>query len=374
MEAFSNLVGRIYDAAIDPGQWEAVLGEASVFTNAERAILIHEDAVQPSRSLFYISNPDPEWDRLYLETYLLINPARLALVSRVRPGDIVLTTDYMSKREYLRTRFAQEFLSRRNFIDVATAVLEMTATSITVLGIVRSEAQGFADAAVRRKLGWIAPHFRRALAIGSLFEQRRMEARVLADTLDGLTAPVFILARDGGIVHANGSAQDLVMNEATFRVSDGKLIPRDPASRAALAEALVAAAGGDEALGAKDLSILFRTNGGRAFLGVLMALTDGARRPAAERYHAVAALCLREVSGDAVVVPPAIAELYGLTRREMTVFATIVENAGVPETAAILGLAEGTVKSHLKSIFRKTGARAQADLVKLAAGVASPFG
>jgi DNA-binding CsgD family transcriptional regulator len=57
----------------------------------------------------------------------------------------------------------------------------------------------------------------------------------------------------------------------------------------------------------------------------------------------------------------------------MTVLATIIENAGVPETADILGLSEGTIKSHLKSIFRKTGAHRQADLIKLVAGVASPF-
>ncbi len=41
--------------------------------------------------------------------------------------------------------------------------------------------------------------------------------------------------------------------------------------------------------------------------------------------------------------------------------------------ADILGLSEETIKSHLKSIFRKTGATRQADLLKLVAGAASPF-
>jgi DNA-binding CsgD family transcriptional regulator len=68
-----------------------------------------------------------------------------------------------------------------------------------------------------------------------------------------------------------------------------------------------------------------------------------------------------------------VAELYNLTRREMTVLTTIIENAGVPEAASILGLSEATVRSHLKSNFRKTGAARQADLIKLVAGAASPF-
>jgi hypothetical protein len=54
---------------------------------------------------------------------MMINPARLATSLVVKPGDVVLTSDYMSKREYARTRFAREFLALRNFIDAATAIL-----------------------------------------------------------------------------------------------------------------------------------------------------------------------------------------------------------------------------------------------------------
>ncbi|MGZ9410137.1 MAG: hypothetical protein ACXW3J_05840 [Methylocystis sp.] len=46
---------------------------------------------------------------------------------------------------------------------------------------------------------------------------------------------------------------------------------------------------------------------------------------------------------------------------------------GVPATARALGLSEGTVKGYLKSIFQKTGATRQADLVKLVLALESPF-
>jgi DNA-binding CsgD family transcriptional regulator len=44
----------------------------------------------------------------------------------------------------------------------------------------------------------------------------------------------------------------------------------------------------------------------------------------------------------------------------------------VPETAEKLGVGDATVKTHLKRLFAKTGARRQADLVKLAAGFSDP--
>ena len=46
---------------------------------------------------------------------------------------------------------------------------------------------------------------------------------------------------------------------------------------------------------------------------------------------------------------------------------------GVPEVAEGLGVAETTVKFHLRHLFEKTGTHRQADLVKLVAGFSSPI-
>lgn len=60
-------------------------------------------------------------------------------------------------------------------------------------------------------------------------------------------------------------------------------------------------------------------------------------------------------------------------RRELRVLLGIVEVCGgVPETAAALGISAATVRTHLLRLYTKTGIRRQAELVKLAAGFASP--
>jgi DNA-binding CsgD family transcriptional regulator len=50
-----------------------------------------------------------------------------------------------------------------------------------------------------------------------------------------------------------------------------------------------------------------------------------------------------------------------------------VKVGGVPEVAEALGVAENTVKFHLRHLFEKTGTGRQADLVKLVAGFANPL-
>ena len=68
-----------------------------------------------------------------------------------------------------------------------------------------------------------------------------------------------------------------------------------------------------------------------------------------------------------------IARTYRLTPMELRVLLAIVEVGGAPQVAETLGIGEGTVKTHLKRLYEKTGARRQADLVKLFAGYTSPL-
>jgi DNA-binding CsgD family transcriptional regulator len=57
----------------------------------------------------------------------------------------------------------------------------------------------------------------------------------------------------------------------------------------------------------------------------------------------------------------------------LRVLLAIVEIGGAPEVAAKLGIAPSTVRTHVGRLFEKTGARRQADLVKLVAGYATPL-
>jgi DNA-binding CsgD family transcriptional regulator len=67
-----------------------------------------------------------------------------------------------------------------------------------------------------------------------------------------------------------------------------------------------------------------------------------------------------------------IAKSHGLTASEARVLQAVVEVGGVSDVASALDISEATVKSHLQSLFAKTGARRQIDLVKLVAAAAGP--
>jgi DNA-binding CsgD family transcriptional regulator len=374
LKMFSRLIGDIYDTVINPDAWPEVLANITDYVGGARGILILEDAIETTKSVFYVSFSDPDWVRSYLETYLLLNPMRLASYGQIEAGTVILTSDLMTPEEYARSRFASEFLSLRQMVDLAVVVLEATATTITVLSIARNSDQGIADESVRRKLAMIGPHVRRAATISRVLNRQRLDASTLSDTLDVLDGGIFLLDAQGTILHSNLGAQALLADQPqAFALLGGRVWPADLQARAQLDAALVLASAGDDALGTDGLSIIFGSANGRVLVGTVMSLMNGSRQAVGGRYRAVAALVIRELHFDSPASAQVLRSHYGLTQREMAVVAGVVELGGVPQIASVMGLTSETIKSHLKSIYRKTGTTRQADLVKLVAGTASPF-
>jgi DNA-binding CsgD family transcriptional regulator len=67
-----------------------------------------------------------------------------------------------------------------------------------------------------------------------------------------------------------------------------------------------------------------------------------------------------------------MAAAFGLTAAETRLVESLLAGRSLAETAAALNVAMTTAKTHLDNIFQKTGVHRQADLVRLAARVASP--
>ena len=83
-------------------------------------------------------------------------------------------------------------------------------------------------------------------------------------------------------------------------------------------------------------------------------------------------LFISRASFGRMPAPEALARPYHLTPTELRVLLAIVEIGGGPEVADARGIAECAVKFHLRRLVEKTGARRQAELVKLVAGFSAP--
>jgi DNA-binding CsgD family transcriptional regulator len=258
-------------------------------------------------------------------------------------------------------------------VDHVCAVIEKSNTSAALFGVFRHERDGLVDDDVRRRMRLITPHVRRAVLIGKVIDLRTAEAATFADTLDGLTAGMLLVDATGRIIHANTAGHAILREGDFLSAIGGRLVAGDPQIDRLFRDIFTAAGNGDAAIGIKGIAVPLIARGGERHVAHVLPLTSGARRRAGIATSAAAALFVQKAALDTPSLPEVIAKAYKLTPTELRVLLAIVEVGGGPEVAEALGIADGTVKSHLSRLFEKTGARRQADLVKLVAGFSTPL-
>ena len=366
-----TLIGDIYDAVIDPAQRNDVLDKIASFTGGHSGGLLSKHSLSKSEVLYCYVGADPNSLQVYSESYPKLDPTADSPSFGV--AQVVSATDLVPYEEFRRGRFYREWARPHGWVDVASAVIEKSATSCTFLSVVRHEANGLVDNEMRRRMTLLIPHVRRALLIGKTIHRKQTEAVCFSDVLDGLSAGMILVDANGRIVHTNNAGNAILDAGDFLRSVCGRLVASDLAINAALREILVAANAGDAALGVKGIALPLTAHDGERYVAHVLPLTSGARREAGLAYNAVAALFIRKASLEPFSPPEVIGEMYKLTPTELRVLLAIVDIGGVPEVAAALGVAVTTVKTHLSRLFEKPGVARQADLVKLVAGFSTPL-
>jgi DNA-binding CsgD family transcriptional regulator len=366
-----TLIGDIYDAVIDPAQRNDVLDKIASFTGGHSGGLLSKHSLSKSEALYCYVGADPNSLQVYSESYPKLDPTADSPCFGVE--QVVSATDLVPYEEFRRGRFYREWARPHGWVDVASAVIEKSATSCTFLSVVRHEANGLVDDEMRRRMALLIPHVRRALLIGQTIHRKQTEAVCFSDVLDGLSSGMILVDANGRIVHTNNAGNAILDAGDFLRAVCGRLVASDLAINAALREILVAANAGDAALGVKGIALPLTAHDGERYVAHVLPLTSGARREAGLAYNAVAALFIRKASLEPFSPPEVIGEMYKLTPTELRVLLAIVDIGGVPEVAAALGVAVTTVKTHLSRLFEKTGVARQADLVKLVAGFSTPL-
>jgi len=372
-ERLSGLIGDIYDAAIDSTLWVEVLRKTKNFIGGQAAALAWKDAVAKRGDSYYDdSGISPHYRQLYFDKYVKLDPCTTGQFF-AEIGEPITTSDLVPYEEFLQTRFYNEWARPQGLVDAALAVLDRSITNISFLALFRHQRDGLFDDEARRRIRLLVPHFRRATLIGRVIDLKIAETASLADTLDGISAGMFLVDATGRIVHANAAAHVMVKAAHVLHTEGGRLAVNDHQADQVLAHAFAAAGNGDAAVGVKGVAVPLVTQDGERYIAHVLPLTSGSRRRTGVSYAAVAALFVHKAALDAPSPAAVIAKSYKLTPTELRVLLAVVEVGGVPEVAEALGISETTVKTHLGHIYEKTGCSRQADLVKLVAEFSNPL-
>jgi DNA-binding CsgD family transcriptional regulator len=371
IEQTSKVIGIIYDAAIDPNLWLNALAETCDFCRCAVGALYSHDMALREPTFHMLWGLDAVHTKSYLEEYAPTNPLIPAHLA-ADAGDILAASRMPLWDDFVNSAFFRDWGGPQGFIDSLSAIVERTPTRLSMVSCIRHKREGLVDDISFARMGVLRPHFLRAIKIGQALELRSVQVSDLAESLDGLTAAVFIVDQRGNLAHSNGSGDRILREESIFRLSDGRVQAINPAVQADLATALMQIYNG-KITSERAPAVAFEASTGERYLAYLLPLTAGFRRKAGLSYSASAAIFVVRAALDITTATELIATEYRLTPAELRVLRAVAEIGGVAEVASTLGVSQETTRTHLRHLFDKTNARSQSDLIRLVAAHISPL-
>jgi len=360
-QALSDMIGAIYDCALDPHLWLSACRRISgLCESTAGGICVHDMRHVQNDQLFAFG-----YEQEFLEMLGRYYPQSPMAASDVvaNIGDV----NALSMQHYAlsESRFDREVLRPFGLRDIIWFPALRSGSRTASMHASRNEHAPHYQQHEIRLFKLLSPHVCRALAISDALDIRALRSEMLEKTLDGLAAGVFLTARDGRVVHMNAAAERQIRTGTSLRIVNKRIFPTDPAARAALAKAIDEASRDDIDIGLSEHSLAIPDVDGTGYLATLLPVHRGQRRGIVAPFAASVAVFTKDPVQAPLLPGEAFARLYGLTGGELRVLLALVQGLGGMEAADMLGISEPTMRSHLKSTFAKTDTTRQADLLRL---------
>lgn len=368
-QVLSDLIGSIYDCALDPSCWDQTLLDIKDAFDSHNVALSLSDVRHDRVLLLKNVGLEPRDHDLYSVHAAEIHDLLLRCLARpldeAHVASRILPPGYMDASPYFQAA------RKRGVADMMQFILMHEATHFSGFAVGRREIMTERDIELGKLL---LPHLRRSVTISKVLEVRTIERARIAQTLDALRCAVVLTDENGTILHANRVAEHMLHDGGPIRSIKGILQANAPSAASELRAALGLAARNEAGIGKSGLAIRLTApdSGLLPVFAHVLPLTGGDFRTRLQP-AAVAAVFIGTPM-DAQDGADMVAAAFGLTPAETRVLASLLAGRTLAETATTLGIVRATANTHLDHVFTKTGVTRQADLMRLGMGLISPAG
>lgn len=369
VDAFSDFVSLIYDAAIIPDRWADVVKRFRAMLSAENADFGLYDIETTRPILSFKDGLDPYWLERQAEFHTeVLNLLVLAPAAAEMPIAVISRDTAPAFLESLA--YYREWAKPQGLVDSLGMTLLRTPQRVAQLAAARHEDVGIyqpQDIALCERL---LPHLRRAAAITDLLNASALKADLLGEAVDRLAKGIVLVDRRGRVLHANAAARRLAA-AGDGLILASTLSAADRTSRGLLDTAIRVATDGEGTVAGTGRGIAIARANGTPIVAHVLPMFCGERARHVPRGAAV--VFLAAADDDAHDPADMLAPVFDLTPAETRVLRQILRNADIPNVARSLDVAESTVRTHVRALFEKTGVNRVSDLVGLAHRLATPL-
>jgi DNA-binding CsgD family transcriptional regulator len=367
-----DMILQIHRAPLERGGWHAIMQTVMNLCGADNALMLTAGAsAGPTITTW---EPSLNFDRTALSEYayhwgsqdLLYKGARQK--GRIRPALVSMEGELVDAREYSSSAYFNEFCKPYGLFShlnvCLTAGIPELNLGPSAMTLYRGAGKEKFSTAESEILMQLAPHLSVALRTSWHVEMAGMAAPVYQRALDELRIPVFAVDGAGKVILVNCAGENLVRTKRWVSITSGALAP----SRTLLEPSRCQDALRNLRLGIGTRALL--TDASEMHQAVLTTIpVERALQFQVSRQSIVGLVWLVPCAAHASSIK-SLGTLFQLTPAEILLLQHLVDGVHLSDAAAQLRTSLNTVRTQLKSIFRKTGQRTQGQLLALAARMA----
>lgn len=215
-------------------------------------------------------------------------------------------------------------------------------------------------------------HIRRAHRLATQIDRSEQERSVYSSTLDRLAVGAIFLDAQGKVIHATRVAQELIDSRDGLQLLRGGLAAADAADNRLLQTAIRGKLSQSEATPRQQPQTLVvsRPSGGRELGLIVHSLRCAPEAPGGF----ATVVMIRDPDRSGEPERAILRNLFAMTAAEAEVACSLTSGLSLDETAQSLNISRNTARTHLRSIFSKSGISRQTELMRLMLSSAAVLG
>ncbi len=372
---YNELVGLIYQGALEEQPWQSALPALREAMDAQVASLILRPPSEDDQGVILncvrggnesrndatsLADPNDWQATAYREQFFSLDP----FVNL--PHDKVITLeDILPDRELVESDYYLHYLEPIGLFRILGVDTTEPGGMIARLRLSRRKNEKRFAERQRQLLEALTPHLKRAIELYAKLNRTTSERDVYAGAVNQLSVASLILDEQGRLLSANPVGQALLDQGEGLALKDDHLFIEGRDNNQALQEALTTITRAQQQ-GETSVVRALRVPrpAGRADLGLVVRpvptsqWSEGQASPSAAVF--ISDPDLQESTSGQI-----LGELFELTPAEANLATLLARGLSLAEVSSAQGISQHTARAQLKSIFAKTGVSRQAELVRL---------
>ncbi len=358
-EQLSNLIDRIYAAALDSECWRQVSEEIQKSIGGHSVNFVIEDT-DLKKFLYVFTNAATESDVAFYLKHIAQNDGLTELLEKVPKGQAFLSQNLLPLRQLERVSAYDRFYRRLGQTYFNAANIYHSQSVRGFISIVRSHLDTPFNQSDQQNLQLLIPHLSRALVINNTLKDKTVTIAAVENSFEHLSFAVLMLDERGKIVLCNNRARPFITNLKQLRSDYLIRLPNLNATQRLHTLIDCALHGSNHLRGG---SITFFYQGEQYVVHCF---------PWCDRFNHINWLGTRArciifiVSAEYLSGSPCHwKKAFGFSQAEASIANGLICGNTVKELADKLFVAESTVRFHVKNILKKTETKSQIAAVSL---------